>query len=170
MALATISFSAKNETPTFEVDDHRPAITFDDWYSHILSHEGGLSNDTDDISLKEYAYHTNKGITESTYKALVDKPTEAGFKAMNEHRDIAMHFWNKVHSDDPKVRAFLAEELWAGGYAALRHYRGIDDMQELGKVKENRYIALSKVKPKYKKGWAKRNSNFIKLLNKFRDD
>ena len=85
-------------------------------------------------------------------------------------RNIAKYFWdNATKSNNPKVRAFLAEEFWAGGYGALRKYKD-KPYSEFGIIKKNRYIALSKLKPKYKRGWAKRNNEFISLLNKYRDE
>src|SRR5574338_1164262 len=55
----------------------RDSQQFKDFVKHILSWEGGLSNDPDDRSaaacVQPGQYHTNKGVTFCTFKALAPR-------------------------------------------------------------------------------------------------
>lgn len=98
--------------------------------SHTLYHEGGKSKDPDDNAAKNpvpdgSGYHTNKGVTWTSFVALAPKigytPTANLFYTMPTEIWLKIYkigYWDKVGGDQIKSQAIanmLAQRAWGSG-------------------------------------------------------
>lgn len=98
--------------------------------THTLYHEGGKSKDPDDNAARNpvpdgSGYHTNKGVTWSSFVALAPKvgytPTASLFYTMPTEiwlKIFKLGYWDKVGGDGIKSQAvadMLAQRAWGSG-------------------------------------------------------
>ena len=107
----------------------------DAYIKHLGNFEGGLSKDPRDNAAKRGqtsdGYHTNKGVTYATYKALAKSvlgrnPSEADFKNLSRQDALKIvdHFGKKNNLDDlkdPAVASVLHSFYWGGMGAAMQN-------------------------------------------------
>ena len=107
----------------------------DAYINHLGNFEGGLSKDPRDNAAKRGqtsdGYHTNKGVTYATYKALAKSvlgrnPSEADFKNLSRQDALKIvdHFGKKNNLDDlkdPAVASVLHSFYWGGMGAAMQN-------------------------------------------------
>lgn len=145
-------------------------------YAEFLAIEGGLSNESMDRYNCKKKYHTNKGVRYTTFKSIHKKATYKDFILMNDslYVEVILYHDKIVKSiykgKSEAVTLFLIEELWACGN--LDNYKNCNtiSLQEMYKLKEERYARLLRNKPKlkrYKKGWKRRRVEFETFNKQF---
>lgn len=159
----------------------------------ILKSEGGLSNNPKDPAARNPSptpqkYHTNKGVTWSTFVALSPKlgyqPTVQNFLVMPSE------IWQKIYrenylkkaqlSDNPVLNAYLSIWYWQGYDKKLLDPKNISqvlaskvsvkqklaDLVALRKKYYDQVIARNPDTAVFKKGWYNSADNFYKTFEK----
>ena len=159
----------------------------------ILKSEGGLSNNPNDPAAKNPSptsekWHTNKGVTWSTFVSLAPKlgyqPTVQNFLVMPSS------IWQKIYlekylkkaqiSDNPLINAYLSIWYWQGYDTRLLDPKKITaviaskmplkkklaDLVALRKQYYDQVIANNPKTAVFKKGWYNSADNFYKTFEK----
>lgn len=163
----------------------------DEYLKHLQKYEGGKSKNPNDSASKHYPpepykdghfYHTNKGVTWSTFKSLIGNDSQRFYKMSDKDFDkcIGYYYLDGVIG---KAKYVFHAFAWGSGKDGtkkwLKAFYGVTTSKELAeklnkqsdaKLKSLVLYRLDRLKSLstwqyFGKGWTNRTNSLIKVLN-----